>query len=148
MNMQNNIVETADRHSRKRAVLVTGCALLFGVLSGCFWNEYVGQDSSPVLFVMWLLFAAIAVLLLLTGGGLFKDRRVRNVMNDELSLAHRRSGIGAGFFVAMIAGVTLLAVSGAPGLSGRLVAFAIVSSALTTALGTWGVLELRSMRES
>ena len=45
--------------------------------------------------------------MLLPAGGLFWGRRIRELVNDEISRAHSQTAAAAGFWVAMLAGLAV-----------------------------------------
>lgn len=140
-----DIVERADRLSRKRAVLLAVSALLFGGLSVVLWPRYATPDGAALLW-LWALYAAVAFLLVVSGGALLVDRRVRRLMNDELTIAHRQSAVFAGFCAAMIAAAAVFALPQGS-CSGQAAAYTVISSGLFASLLVWALLEVRSSRQ-
>lgn len=141
--------DIADRASRKRASLLAATALLFGSQSLLFARANLanGEDNHALL-LLWTVYAAIAFILVLTGGAFLKEKRVRALMNDEVTNAHRRMALGGGFCTAVIAAFVLVALPASTILSVRTAGYIIISSSLTVALFLWAALELRSLRGS
>ena len=59
----------------------------------------------------WVVWTAVLLLMLLTGGGWIWSREVRRRLNDELSVHNRHEGQRAGFWGAMAAGFGLYLAS-------------------------------------
>src|SRR5262245_39118019 len=82
-------VELADQVSRKRAVLVAAAAIVFlghAVLRPLLGGGFdVGHHLRTDL---WAVNAVLLLLLLATGGFLFSSRKVRALVNDEVSRAN------------------------------------------------------------
>jgi hypothetical protein len=100
----NISIERAERASRGRAAIMVLAALVFMInavidfghpaYSAPGWRGAVW----PIIVLFWLLIVA-------TGGGLKANRKLRELMNDELSLHNRSRAIAAGFYATNIAAV-------------------------------------------
>lgn len=114
--------QIAERLQRRRIGIIWAQSLLFLVWQGSFWNAHhlgpVGaQDMAGPLrtvdhvrisaYVVW---AAALLVLIQVGGGLRRGPEVRAILNDEVTVAHRRKAFVAGFWALMAAvfGVYLL----------------------------------------
>ncbi|HEY6814952.1 MAG TPA: hypothetical protein VI168_05385 [Croceibacterium sp.] len=120
---------------------------LFIQQAAFFTRSDLMQSVDLVRTAGWLLFSAVVLAALLTGGLWFKPREVRELMNDEVTRANRAEALGAGFTVAMFAGILLYgADSFAPGpVDLRDGIHLIVSAGLATALLRFGLLERRAL---
>lgn len=142
-------VEIADRLSRKRSRLLPLLALLF--ISG--QAMYFGNASQPLRTVdtvrigAWLVWALALLLLLATGGGLFRSRSVRSLMEDEVTIEHRRRGLVAGFWAAMAAAVLLYPISIAEPVTAREALHIVVTAGIGVALLWFGWLERRALKD-
>jgi hypothetical protein len=145
-----NVVEFADRISRKRA-LATGLAALAFLLVQTVARPVLRSDgygaSGPRAYA-WALNAALLLLLLLPLGGFVWGRRVRTLVNDEISRAHARTAAAIGFWVAMFTGLVLYAVAVQQPLSGRAVAYLVVTPATGLTLLAFAWLEARAHRDA
>ena len=126
-------VEKAERASSVRASLMAVGAVIL-VLN--VWLQWGGSDSLRLdsRNALWIALVALWTLVLATGGGLALGRRMRALINDELSLRNRARAIATGFY-AMLAAVLGLHVAGwyaqiAGGDALRLIAAAGLSTAL------------------
>jgi hypothetical protein len=139
-------VEIADRMSRKRAVVVAAAAAAFLAVQVVARPFFVAAPdaASPTQVNFWALNALVLLLALATGGGLLNRRQLRVLVNDEISRAHRRSAIIAGYWVAMAAAMGLYVLQGYHAFTGREVVYIIVSSSLLVALFAFSYLEYRA----
>jgi hypothetical protein len=151
----SNVVEAAHRFSRKRAILwlLLGASLLFLAainLMRMWIGESPDSDSLDLLGRRgaWIADAGLAMLVLATGGGWRISRRVRALMEDEITARNRSAALAIGFWVAMLLGVALAATdSFRPLVAGR-VLMGLVSSALSASLIAFGLFELRAYRDA
>lgn len=129
---QDASVEKAERASSLRASLMAAGAAIVAIHA---WAEWGGSDSpGPAGGALWVLLVIGWTLVLATGGGLALGKRMRALLNDELSLRNRARATAAGFY-AMLAAAVCLHVAGlfaqvASGDSVRLIAAAGLSTAL------------------
>src|ERR1700681_1229851 len=95
-------VEIADQFSRKRVTLVAVATLVFlGVqlVAGPFWGATRGTPY--ISQIGWAVNAVALLLMLAIGSGLLRNRRIRSLVDDEVSRHNRVVGIVAGYWVAM-----------------------------------------------
>jgi hypothetical protein len=107
-----------------------------------------GYGASGPRAYMWALNAGLLLLLLLPSAGWIWGRRVRELVNDEVSHSNSRSAAGAGFAVAMIVALAVYALAPHLGLSAREAAYLVVTPATTCALLTFAWLESRAHRDA
>jgi peptidoglycan/LPS O-acetylase OafA/YrhL len=104
--MSNVTVESAERTARGRAALMAIAAailLLNAVL-------VIGDPNYAVpnwRGATWILVTAIWLFLLANGGGLRLRGRMRQLLNDELSLQNRGSAYAWGFVATLLAGIAI-----------------------------------------
>jgi hypothetical protein len=143
-------VETADRYSRKRAIIVAAAAIVFlGVqfLAPAFFGG--GPEATHrVQRYMWFVNAAVLLLALVTGGGLMNSRPIRALVNDDVSRGNYRTSVVAGYWVAMIVAMALYALPGFAAFSAREAVYAIVTSSIGVALLAFAWLEYRAHRDA
>ena len=134
--MQANFLDKTERAARNRAVLLAMGAVIVPVTAFLRTTD----TSAFAEGAGWVLMIAAWSIVLATGGGLMLNRRMRGMLNDELSVANRGRAIGWGFF-AMIAtsAVLLLVPHLVPDAAG---AIRFVSGAgLTVAMARYALLE-------
>lgn len=99
-------VESAERASRGRAILmaIAAAVLLLNAALQIGDPDYVrpGVRSGS-----WVVLVGLWAFLLANGGGLRLSRRMRSLLNDELSLRNRSRAVAAGFYVALTAALAV-----------------------------------------
>lgn len=126
-------VEKAERASSVRAGLMAVGAL---ILALNVWLQWGGSDPlrPDSRSALWILLVALWTVVLATGGGLALGRRMRALLNDELSQRNRARAIAAGFYAMLAAALGLYVVAWnsqiASGDSVRLITAAGLSTAL------------------
>lgn len=134
--------ETAENFAQGRAIMAPFMGLLVLLMQqGIFFAWDWGSDSLVQIFV-WLAFALIMLLLLLTGGGWFISKRARTLADDEVTKANRQRGISIGFVAAMVTGFLVWGVSPFEPLHAQRAANIIVSMGLGCAFIAYGVAEM------
>ncbi len=142
-------VDIADRVSRSRAFTTAALAVLFIVvqlMARPFFRDGAGATSTEVR--LWAVNVLVLLAFLATGGGLARNRQVRALLNDQVSLGNRTIGIVAGYWVAMAIAMALFTVPAVHGLSTRQAVYLIVSPSLVVALLAFSWLELRAHRDA
>ena len=97
-------IERAERASRGRAAIMALAAIVYLIKAIIdFGHPAYSQPGWrgaiwPVIIVAWLLLVA-------SGGGLRVGLKLRELMNDELSLHNRARATAAGFYATNIAAV-------------------------------------------
>jgi hypothetical protein len=147
--MSESDVETADRLSRRRARLLPVLALLF--LSGQAIFALGPDDPTRAVdqakVAAWLAWALALLLLLATGGSLFRSRRVRDLMNDETTRLHQAKAYAVGFWLAVSTSVGIYALTAFDRVMPREALHIVVTAAVAGALLTFGILEHRAHRD-
>ncbi|TMJ12888.1 MAG: hypothetical protein E6G94_12785 [Alphaproteobacteria bacterium] len=93
-------VERADRMSRGGVYIK---ALAAAVLLLNVWLQYGDAEYSAAgpRGGSWLVLIGLWVVVLWTGGGFMLSRRLRSLLNDELSLQNRSRALAFGFYAAL-----------------------------------------------
>jgi hypothetical protein len=94
-------VHQADTHSQKRAWLMTIGAVVLLVLAAFAAVKIPREPVSLDRAAFWGLLILLWLLMLATGGGFLLNRKVRSLMNDEVSVHNRRRAVETGFWAAM-----------------------------------------------
>ena len=144
-----NAVEFADVLSRRRAIGTAAAVLVFLAIQlvarPVFHDD--GYAAAGPRQYMWALNAALLLPLILPVGGLIWGRRVRELVNDEVSRANARTAASAAFWVAMIIALGTYALPISRGLSAREAIYLIVTPATGVALLSFAWLESRALRD-
>jgi hypothetical membrane protein len=143
-----NVVEFADRISRRRALGTALATIVFlaiqVVVRPVFRTD--GYAASDLGAHMWALNAALLLLLLLPAGGFVWGRRVRTLVNDEVSRNNSRTAMAAGFWVAMVIALGLYALPASRGFNAREAIYLIATPTTGVALLAFAWLESRAHR--
>ena len=145
----DNVVELADRVSRRRARGTTIATLAFVavqlVARPVFRTD--GDSAAGPRAVMWAVNVAVLLLFLLPIGPVVFGRRVRELVNDEVSRANARSAAIVGFALAMVVALAVYSVSPAFTLSAREGLYLVVTPTTTCTLLVFAWLESRANRD-
>ncbi|HEX8450252.1 MAG TPA: hypothetical protein VF652_11740 [Allosphingosinicella sp.] len=140
-------VERAHALGRRRARIFAVQAVLFISWQGLFFAgpaEDPMRTVSAVKLSAWFVWALLLLFLLATGGGLVRHRKLRGLLNDELTRRNRSRAYGAGFWAAAAACVLLYLVGMLEPVSGREAIHIILSAAVGSALMAFAILERRT----
>jgi len=143
--------ETAERLGRKRARLLPFFAILFLAQQASYFsgpNADTGRPVDHIRVAAWLVMSIVLLLVLATGGGWFRSRAVRALMNDEATQVHRTEAFRFGFFAAMTACVGLYVLDLFEPLGGRDVIHLVMSCGIAATLIRFGTLERRAYRDA
>jgi hypothetical protein len=95
----------------------------------------------------YIVWAAVLVLFLATGGGYIQPRAVRAVLNDELTIDHRRKAMSLGFLAAMAAAVACYFLAQFEPMSAGIAIHVILSVGVAAALLRFAMLERRAQAD-
>ena len=140
-------VERAHGIGRRRARVFAAQAILFISWQALFFSgppEDPLRTVSAVKLSAWFVWALALLVMLATGGGLLRNRRLRGLLNDELTRRNRTSGYVAGFWAAAAACVGLYLVGMFEPVNGREAIHIILSAGVGAALLTFAILERRT----
>jgi hypothetical protein len=140
-------VAKAEKLARSRARVMAAQAVLF--LSWQFLFVSAGADGGArtvdhVRLSAWMVWSVVLLVLLATGGGWIRGRKVRPLLDDELTRSHRARAYAFGFWAAMASAILLYAVDMADPVTSRAAIHVIVSAGIGVALLTFSILDRRS----
>lgn len=143
-------VEIADQYSRKRAAGVAAAAIVFLAIQLVARPFFLSgpETAHPVQIDLWAVNAAVLLLLLATGGGLLNSRRIRSLVNDEVSRANHRTAVLAGYWVAMTTAMGLYVFPRFASLTVRAAVYVVVTPSIVVALLAFAYLEHRAHRDA
>jgi hypothetical protein len=144
-------VELADRMSRRRAFVVGLAAVAFigfQFVDNPFFYVHDRETTQAVTRrVLWAAYTGVLLLGLATGGG-FLQRRIRALVDDEVSKSNYRTASTIGFWVAMAVAMVVYLYGGYDMYTGQETIYMIVTPAVASALLAFAFLEMRALRSA
>ena len=144
-------VEKAERLGRRRARMFVFQGLIFLIWQVNFYTA-PAHDSlrtvDKVKISAWLVWAVVLLVLLATGGGLLRDRKLRGLLDDELTRRNRVRAYVTGFWMAMLAAMAVYFIGMFEIVTGREAVHIILSIAIGSAIFSFGINERRSAASS
>ncbi|HEY1143390.1 MAG TPA: hypothetical protein VGE68_05085 [Sphingomicrobium sp.] len=140
--------EIAERLSAKRARMLPFLAVIFLAQQATYFSGAHDpvRTVAHVKIAAWLVLSVVLLAALGTGGAWFRSKEVRELLNDEATREHRRSGLVAGFWAGSIAAIVLYAIDMFEPMSARQAVHLILTASIATALVVFGNLERRAHR--
>jgi hypothetical protein len=135
-------IEGAERASRGRAIVMAMAAVVLLINATIQWGNphYV---EPGVRAGSWIFVIAIWMFILANGGGLRLRGRMRELLNDELSLRNRARALAGGFYAMLAAGLALFVATWRVEIAAGDAIKLIMAVALSTALLVYAWLEWR-----
>jgi hypothetical protein len=144
-------METAERLGRRRARLLPVLAIIFISQQATFFagsdGEHAGVLADPVKVSAWLVLSIVLLAALATGGFWFQSKRVRALLNDEVTRAHRTEAFRVGFLATMAGAIALYFMSLFLPIEGREAIHVLMTIGLAAALLRFGKLERRALSD-
>ena len=100
--------DPVDQLARRRAAMAHTFALAFLAVQASAVTHRQGTDRFDIGFALW---SALLLIILLFGGGWLSGPKIRSALNDESTIAHRRSAMACGFLVMLLSAFIIYAVS-------------------------------------
>ena len=141
-------IETADRLSRRRARMLPALAVIFIAQQASYFSQPDGARMVDHIKIgAWVILSIVLLLALATGGFWLKPKRIRALMDDDLTRANRASALGFGFLVTMAGGLVLYVLALYEPLTGREAIHLLTTLGIVSALLRFGYLERRDLKE-
>ena len=145
-------VDKADRLGRRRVRLFFIVAIILVTQQASFDRilEFTAGPLRTVDIVAlsgWVVLVLAALAAMITGGSYFQGRKIRELMNDELSRANRSRALAGGFVVTILTAVVVFVASFFREISAPEAIHAIVTLGLAGALLRFASLELKAHRD-
>ncbi|MVZ97982.1 hypothetical protein EUU23_09710 [Sphingorhabdus sp. IMCC26285] len=144
--MALNDMALAEKLTRRRArgSILLGIFFL-GTLATSLDVDFPSDRPQAFKLAAWLVWAAALLFLLAVGGGLFRGKSVRALMNDETTIDNRRRAMTAGFWATVVSAFALYAITFYEPISGREAIRLLLSAAVGASIIRFGILEQRSL---
>lgn len=141
-------VERAERISRRRARMFPVLGIYFIAGQAIFFNH---ADSSPRIaqfkISAWLVWALVLLIAFAFAGGHFQGKKIRALVEDDVSRANRAKGYEAGFWAAAAAAIALYITNMFELVSGRDAIHLILTALVGAAMIRFGTLERRALKD-
>lgn len=137
----------ADKLVRRRARVSTVFAILFMTTQAQSLSRPTGGRLVDHVHIgAWVVWAVVLLVVLALGGGFIRTARVRALMNDESTIAHRQRAMVAGFWATVCASLSLYMLAQVVAMSAADAVRITLTAAVSAALLRFGQLERRALR--
>jgi hypothetical protein len=147
--VQANLAEEAERLSRRRARIFPLLAVIYIGQQASYFSDQHGVLDRPVDHVKlsaWVVLTLVLLFALTSKGFWFRSRELREMIDDELTRAHRAQALQWGFIFSTLTAVALYFVTVMEPVGAREAIHIIVSIGLAAALIRFAALERRALR--
>lgn len=100
--------DPVEQLARRRASMAHVFAFAFLAIQASAVSNHQGTGRFDVGFALW---SALLLIILLFGGGWLSGPKIRSALNDESTIAHRRSAMACGFLVMLLSAFIIYGVS-------------------------------------
>lgn len=136
--------DKAERLGQRRIHMLPVMAILL-LTQQTLFIDWDGRAVSAVQMGGWTILALVMLAYLLTGGHWLAGKRVRELMNDEVTRANRAQALAAGFAGSIITAMLVFLVSPFEPIEAQRAAHMIVSIGLACALIRFALLERKAL---
>ena len=141
-------VERAERISRRRARMFPVLGIYFIAGQALFFNH---AEASPRIaqfkISAWLVWALVLLIAFAFAGGHFQGKKIRALVEDDVSRANRAKGYEAGFWAAAAAAIALYITNMFELVTGRDAIHLILTALVGAAMIRFGTLERRALKD-
>ena len=150
MMVESNMAAQVERLSRRRARMLPVLAVFYLAQQVSYLSqpEDSGRPVDHFRIGAWVMMSVVLLAGLVTGGFWLRDPKMRAILNDEGSRAHRADALGTGFVVATATGIVLYVVNSFSPMTSRETIHLVVSLGIVAALIRFGYLERRAHRDA
>jgi ABC-type microcin C transport system permease subunit YejB len=138
--------ERAEHLTRRRARMLPVLAVLLLTQQTVFLSPEGTRAVDGFKIGAWVVLTAALLLVLATGGGLFRSAPVRALLNDETTKLHRLRACALGFWVAMGCGIAVYLLAQLVAITPREAVHVVVTGGLTAALLSFAKQERRALQ--
>ena len=102
------------------------------------------RDADHVKIAAYVVWSIVLLAFIGTGGGYLQSKAVRAVLNDEVTVANRRTAMVTGYWVSMLVAIGCYLLSLFQLVTAREVIHIVLTAGVATALINFAVLERRA----
>jgi protein-S-isoprenylcysteine O-methyltransferase Ste14 len=144
--------QLAEKLVRRRARVATAFGILFLASQASSLSRPHPVLTHPGPYQLghvaaWVIWAAILLIVLATGGGLLRTAGVRQMMNDESTRTHRARALSTGFWASLAATFSLYFLNLYQPVTTADALRLVVTIAVAAALISFGAMERRALRD-
>ena len=142
-------MDKAERLTRRRARMMPILAIVFIAQQGIYFSQHEGAARAVDQFKIsaWLVLSVVLLLAVWTGGAWFRSRAVRELMNDEVTRAHRAVSFRLAFLASMTGCILVYVMTMFTRVEGRDAVHIVLTIGISVALLSFGVLERRALKD-
>lgn len=137
--------DVVDRLTRRRARIMSAMGALFILQQAVYFSQSPSPNIAHVKIGAWLVLTSALLLLLATGGNVFRSAQIRALMNDETTRAHRAHALMLGFWTTMGTGLLLYMLTMFDAFDPRNTIHIMMTVGIATALLSFGLQERRAL---
>jgi len=148
--MTTSDYQEAERLSQRRARIWPVLAILLLVQQGSFLTlpSEPARTVDHVKIAAWLVLSCVLLLGLVTGGGWFRRKSVRALLDDEVTRAHRRHALANAFIATMVGAIFIYFVTLFEPVDGREAVHVLMTIGIAAGLLQFAKFERRAMRDA
>ena len=146
-----NVVEQAERLSKRRARICAVLAVMFLALQTVYLSNGALHENTPISHFKigaWAVNALVLLFLLASGGNLLRGRAIKNLLNDETTRAHRAMAIIWGFWTMIATGFGLYILAQFEEVTTREALHMLITFGTAVPLLVFSYLERRALRDA
>jgi protein-S-isoprenylcysteine O-methyltransferase Ste14 len=130
---------------RARGAIVLGILFITSMATSLKTDFGVSRPAT-VQMVAWLVWAVALLFLVAIGGGLFRGKMIRGLLNDEVTVENRRTALITGFWACVVCAFVLYVISLFEPITGREAIRILLSTAIGGAAIRFGTLERKALK--
>ena len=146
--MASKDMDLAEKLTLRRArVSIVSGVFFLTTMATSLGVDFPASRPESFKLAAWVVWAAALLFLLAVGGGLFRGRNVRALMNDDSTVENRQRAMVKGFWAMVLSAFTLYGISLFEPISGREAIRLLLSAAIGASVISFGILEKRSLQK-
>jgi hypothetical protein len=145
MYKEKSMADRAEELSSRRARMFPLLAIIFLTQQASYVTDsHAGRAVDHFKVGAWVVMSLALLVALYSGGGLFRGREMRDMLNDESTRANRATALSQGFLAAILTAIAGYFINQFEPVRGDEVAHLVVTIGIAVAMIRFGVLEKRA----